>query len=351
MTGMDVWLDIDNPPQVQYLLPFKRAFERLGASVVVTARDHTITLELLRAQAVPFHSIGSAFGRRKLQKIQGLLGRSRQLLALFGDLGRPRLLLAASRPAAVVARRLGIPSFILNDYEHANLSVFRATGAHIVHPKVIPSDAFTEKGISTRKLIPFDGIKEDITFTGIDADNGVAHDFGVDDGHATVLFRPPAEDSHYYKRGSRALALDLLGFLADRDDTVVVFSPRYARQAEDLKRYAWANEPIVLRDPIPVVSLLKGVDVVVASGGTMIREAAYLGVPAYSILLSRIGGVDRYLESIGRLDVVASSGGFDRMRFERGGRKPPMARNPQLLSTLVETVLAKAESRRESHAA
>ena len=39
----------------------------------------------------------------------------------------------------------------------------------------------------------------------------------------------------------------------------------------------------------------------------MLREAAYLGVPAYSILRSAIGSVDRYLESIGRLRILSTA--------------------------------------------
>ena len=33
----------------------------------------------------------------------------------------------------------------------------------------------------------------------------------------------------------------------------------------------------------------------------MLREAAYLGVPAYSLFQGSPGGVDRHLEAIGRL--------------------------------------------------
>ena len=42
----------------------------------------------------------------------------------------------------------------------------------------------------------------------------------------------------------------------------------------------------------------------------MLREAAYLGVPAYSIFRGNIGAVDRYLASIGRLSLVASPADF-----------------------------------------
>jgi uncharacterized protein len=338
---MDIWIDIENPPQVQYLLPFKTAFENAGASVVVTARDHTVTFDLLRAQAVDFHPVGSAFGRRKLQKMQGLLSRSRQLLSLFNELGAPRLLLASSRPAAVAARRLGIPSFVICDYEYANQTVHRLTSSYILHPDVIRADTFRRRGIRRERLIAFAGLKEDITFAAVDLDSSPAHDFGVDEGLATVLFRPPAEDSHYYKRASGELALALLDHLSQRDDTVVVFTPRYARQTEYLKWFAWKNRPIDLSRPIPFVPLLKAVDAVVSSGGTMIREAAYLGVPAYGILRSKIGGVDRYLASIGRIRLVSSPDDFRRMTFRNGSARSPMTRNRQILPELVELMLAR----------
>ena len=49
----------------------------------------------------------------------------------------------------------------------------------------------------------------------------------------------------------------------------------------------------------------------------MLREAAFLGVPAYSIFRSEIGQVDRYLESTGRLVFLTSNSEFDRVRLER----------------------------------
>jgi predicted glycosyltransferase len=341
---VDAWIDIDNPPQVQYLLPFKSAFERAGAGVVVTARDHTITLDLLRSHGADFHPVGSAFGARKLDKVRGLLRRSFQLLSLFAELGRPRLLVTASRPAAVVARRLGIPSFVIADYEHADVRVFRLTGSYILHPQVVSPDEFLRRGIRRDRLLPFAGLKEDITFAGVDLASSPGHDFGVGDGLATVLFRPPAEESHYYNEESGALALSLLRCLAERDDSVVVFTPRYQRQSEYLRRYAWRNEPIDLCRPIPFLALLKAVDAVISSGGTMVREAAYLGIPAYSILRSRVGGVDRYLASLGRLTFLASPDECERVRFSRGFRRPPMAANRALLHDLVELMLARTPS-------
>ena len=102
----------------------------------------------------------------------------------------------------------------------------------------------------------------------------------------------------------------------------------------------WLNQPVVLREAVPFVQLLKAVDLVVSSGGTMLREAAYLGLPAYSIFKSRIGGVDRYLESIGRVRVIGSPEALPAIELTKAPRLAPLRRNPQLLDELVEIVLS-----------
>jgi uncharacterized protein len=51
-------------------------------------------------------------------------------------------------------------------------------------------------------------------------------------------------------------------------------------------------------------------DLVVSGGGTMNREAAALGVPAYSILGGKVGAVDRALERAGQLTIVQSPKDF-----------------------------------------
>ena len=104
----------------------------------------------------------------------------------------------------------------------------------------------------------------------------------------------------------------------------------------------WRNEPIVLRKAVPFVPLLKGVDLVICSGGTMLREAAYLGVPAYSIFKSRIGGVDRYLESIGRVRLIQSPEALPGIELTKAPPLAPLRSNPDLLDELVELVLATA---------
>ena len=47
-------------------------------------------------------------------------------------------------------------------------------------------------------------------------------------------------------------------------------------------------------------------DLVMSGGGTMNREAAALGVPAYSIFRGKIGAIDQYLCNCGRLVLLES---------------------------------------------
>jgi predicted glycosyltransferase len=333
------WIDIENPPQVQYLLPLVGVLEERGMDVLITARDEGITFEILRNRQVPFHPVGRQFGKGRIAKARGVFARSRALLALVRRGDRPIGLISSSRASALAARSLGIPSFIVCDYEYADLRLYRLAGSYVLHPDVIDSEAFLGRGFRRERVISFAGLKEDISFTGTDIDAVTPHTFEIDDQLVRVLFRPPAEESHYHSARSRQIALELLGYLADRKAAVVIFSPRYAWQSQYLSRFKWANPPVLLREAVPFISLLRGVDLVVSSGGTMVREAAWLGVPVYSIFQSEIGTVDRYLNSIGRLEFISSPQEFARLHLARLTEPAPRMQVSGVPQQLVEAVL------------
>jgi uncharacterized protein len=342
---MKVWIDVDNPPQVQYLVPFADSFRAAGADVVLTARDYGETLELLRGRRVDACTVGRRFGRSAVRKRLGTLLRAGGLATRLLLGGRPDLLLCASRSGAIAAAVLRIPSFVLADYEHASVGVYRLTGSVFLHPESVDTSTWLARGLRPDRLVPFRGIKEDISFAGVDLGAVPAHPL-AGESRVRVLLRPPAEDSHYFAPESRELTLALLARLAPREDVQLVFAPRYPRQRADLEALTWRNEPIVLDEPVPFVPLLKAVDVVVSSGGTMLREAAYLGIPAYTILRSAIGGVDRWLESIGRVRVLRDTTELEMIELRRRGALAPLRANPRLLEELTAVVLAGARRER-----
>jgi predicted glycosyltransferase len=341
-----VWIDIDNPPQARYLLPFVRRFEEAGHDVLLTARAYGETFAILRSEDVTFEPIGSSFGKGIPRKLYGLGKRTRQLTAFLERQGPPPdVVVTASRSAAVAASKLGIPSFVIIDYEHVNLLVYRFSGSCIVHPSVIDPSIFEGRGISRERLLPFEGLKEDFTFADVDVLGVAPFPFGEGDAAtARVLFRPPAEESHYFRAESRDLALELLRYLAAQD-AKIIFSPRYPWQARYLDEVpSWREEPTILGEPIQPVALLTGVDAIVSAGGTMLREAAYLGVSAYSMFRGRIGAVDRHLVSIGRLALVTSPADFSGIELKRKTSILPLREKSTAADDVTTMVLERLES-------
>jgi predicted glycosyltransferase len=340
-TPLRAWVDIENPPQAQYLVPIALALERRGADVFVTARDYGMTFDLLRAQGIEFEPVGRHYGASKRAKVLGTLGRVRDLRRLLRGRPRRHAVVSVSRSASLAARSLGIPSFAVCDYEYVNLSVFRLAGTYVVHPDVISPEAFRARGVPPGRLISFHGIKEDMSFAGVDLAAIPAHVFPELEGsqRLRVLFRPPAEESHYHRPESTELGALTLERLAGDADVSVIFSPRYDWQVERLDAFAWKVPPVVLREPVPFVSLLKSVDVVISGGGTMTREAAYLGVPAVSVFRGVSGEVDAHLEGIGRLTVVRSPDELAALDLRELERVEPMFTNRSAPDDVIDAVV------------
>ncbi|MDX6560627.1 MAG: uncharacterized protein QOD65_441, partial [Gaiellales bacterium] len=183
---------------------------------------------------------------------------------------------------------------------------------------------------------------EDISFAGLDVEAVAPHDLGpLPDGAPRVLFRPPSETSHYYTEASTSMARAALARLAETG-AIVVFSPREPGQVAYLDGLEWVHPPIVLDRPVPFVALLKSVDAIVCSGGTMLREAAYLGIPAYSIFQSRMGGVDQRLAELGRAVLLDTPADLARLDPRTRGPLQRLDANPRLLDELVELIERRA---------
>jgi uncharacterized protein len=340
---MQAWIDIENPPQVRYLLPCKRLLEERGHEVFLTARDDGSTFALLESEHADFVPVGRQAAGGKIAKAVGVLRRAGQLSRLMRSRGRCDLLLSASRPAVLAARRRGIVSFYVGDYEFADTTVQRRMGSYLVFPDVIGPETFLAQGFRADRLLPFPGLKEHISFAGVELEQIAAHRFaGVEDDCAILLFRPPGERSHYHRDQSTELTYELLRYLARDDRIRVVFSPRYRSQVQMLDGYAWARPPIVLDRPVNFVALLKSVDLVVSSGGTMVREAAFLGVPAYSIYRGRIGAVDRHLRAIGRLRFVQFGDEFGSLQPVKRVGLTPLATTPDVARAVLDRIVTLA---------
>jgi predicted glycosyltransferase len=109
------------------------------------------------------------------------------------------------------------------------------------------------------------------------------------------------------------------------------------RTADQRRALAGAAGAIVPARPVDGPSLVAAADLVVSAGGTMNREAAALGVPAYTPFAGRLGAVDRRLIAEGRLRRLERP--QDVALVKRAAGPPPPLRDPE---ALIELILAAA---------
>jgi uncharacterized protein len=336
--GLRVWIDIDNPAQVQYQLRFQTAFVRSGAEVLITARAFGMTADLISGQGSEARIVGGGLPRSKLRKAVGTVGRARGLAAVCKAWGRPAAVISTSRATALASWWMGINQFALLDYEHVDLAVYRQTGCHVLHPDIIPVEFFLKRGFKRSRLLPFRGLKEDISFSAVELASLQPE---TQRGQVTrFLVRPPAEQSHYYVSESGKVTREVLGFLSARSDAQVLFSPRHPWQRSYLEGQHWVLDPVLLDEAVPFPELLSRADAVVSAGGTMLREAAYLGIPGFSTFRGVPGAVDLHLETQGRVIFMRSIQDFDRLLPAALVRRPPMESHPGLLDDLVRRITA-----------
>jgi len=301
-----IWVDLDNSPHVPLFAPIIEELERRNYSVLVTARDCFQVRELADLFRLNYRLIGRHSGKNTLRKIAGLCFRALRLIPMVLR-QRPDLAVAVcSRSQLIVSTLLGIPSLFMGDYEFA-------TGWALIRPRwllcpeVIPNQAIR---LDPKRIMKYRGIKEDIYVPRFVPDPGIRSRLGLEEQDVVATIRPPASEAHYHNPQSDELFAAAVQFLAKSPKVKLVALPRNEKQALEL-RNRWPDLFLNRRMRIPNqvvngLNLIWHSDFVISAGGTMNREAAALGVPVYSVFRGKIGAVDQYLASRGRLVLLES---------------------------------------------
>lgn len=311
---MRVWIDMTNSPHVLFFTPIIAELRAAGHEVTVTARRYAQTVELLEMRGIDAIVIGRHRGRSLGRKAWGLLGRSARLVAFGARRDFDIALSHNSNDLAVAAWALRIPQIILGDYEHATLA-YRLTArlaTRVMFPDVIPSDAFAEHGISRSRMRPFPGLKEHVYLAEEPADEPVRELLGIGQDEVMALLRPPATMSTYHRFGN-PLFEAIVARCAATPGVRTVVVPRTAEQAAAV-RAALPDGVILLEHAMDGPSLVAQADLVVSAGGTMNREAAVLGTPAFTVFAGTFGAVDAELVRRGLLARVTAP---EDVRLER----------------------------------
>lgn len=307
---MRIWIDLGNSPHVPFFRALAEEFEIRGHELVWTARDYAQTVELARKTGIEAAVFGShggknvavkagKFGKRVWDLVRWARGRKIDLAVSHN-----------SQEPLVAARLLRIRSVNLMDYEHhpGNHLSFRAARRVIV-PGSFPERSLQRFG-AAGKSSRFEGIKEDVYLSGhvMDPDfHAELEALGISERNVLVVVRPHAPEALYHRGVENRLLHHLLDTLAANDNVRIVLLPRKKYQGEELQRLHQQENIIIPDRALKGADLIGAADMVISGGGTMNREAAALGVPAYTIFAGEPAAVDQYLIQTGRLKTIRSA--------------------------------------------
>jgi len=331
-----IWIDVDNSPHVPLFAPLIRQYRDNGVEVIVTARNHAQTIELLQDAGLSgtFEIIGEHYGKSKFDKVRGLVVRSKQLVS-FLNKNQSRVQVAVShgsRSLVLAAKWLKIPIITMYDYEFTETTIFNRFSDKVLIPAKIPDKTLDEIGLPVSKRIKYQGLKEEL-YLGYFQPNehfwpefADEHQLNISEDTVLIALRPPATTANYHHENSEVLFRELLKYLLGSEKTFTIISPRTDEQRFEIERLCGEltsdlSRCLILKKAVKGLDLALNVDLMISGGGTMNREAVLLGTPVYSIFAGRQGALDRGMEKAGLITFIRQSSDLHKIRLEKAGKR------------------------------
>ena len=237
--------------------------------------------------------------------------------------------------AQIVAARLArVPAVTMMDYEHqpANHLSFRLARRVIV-PATFPEASLRRFGASPKKVVRYEGFKEELYLADVAPDPSILVSLGLDPDRVTAAMRPPPEGALYHAHGNPRFDAILEHVLSEGGQVVLL--PRTAEQAA---RYRRAGVAIPER-PVDGRALLATVDLTIGAGGTMTRESALLGTPTYTVFLGELAAQDAELIRLGRIVDLRAEGALPAVERRPKTTEPQRAgRAEEIIDVVLRTV-------------
>lgn len=315
--------------------PLIPLFEERGYEAQVTAREFAQTTGLLDKAHIPYTLIGRHRGRSRFKKAIGLAARSRALYRWAKGRDFDLCVSHGSNDLAVAAFRLGVPHVTMQDYEFNPIShtVNFRLASRILFPEAVGVETLRSYGATPGKLVRYPGMKEEYYLHGFVPDESVVSELDLDLDRIIVTMRTPPSLATYH-RMQNPLFDEALDYLCHQEGVTCVVLARTNEQRADVAARALPNTK-VLAGAVDGHSLLFYSDLVVSAGGTVNREAAVLGVPAYSVFQGKMGAIDRMMVDQGRIVHVTTP---TDIKLEKRRGQPAQTRDPNVLVDLITGV-------------
>lgn len=333
-----IWIDVDNSPHVPLFAPLINFYRQNGVEVILTARNHSQTIELLENAGFggTFEIIGEHYGKSKLNKIRGLLVRAKQLISHLKKLRKSYDVKVAvshgSRSMVLAAKWLKIPIISMYDYEFTETVIFNRFSDKVLIPEKIPDKTLDEIGLPVAKRVKYQGLKEELYLNYFQPDQTFWENFAsknqlnLDSDTILVALRPPATTANYHSETSEILFNELLKYLLGNTKTFTIISPRTDEQRIEIENLiAELNldsaRCLILKKAINGLDLALNVDLLISGGGTMNREAVLLGTKVYSIFAGKQGALDLAMERDGMITFIRHADDIKRIILEKSPKQ------------------------------
>jgi hypothetical protein len=347
-----IWIDLDNAPHVPFFKPLIFELQERGHRVSVTVRDYGYTRELIDQAGIPYDLIGRHSGKNIVRKVFGILGRVVSLILWSRGRKIDVAVSHGSRALVLACAVLRIPCVTMYDYEFVSTSIFNKLSSKVLLPHILPPDLLKSMGLEGKRVAQYPGLKEEVYLGDFTPEPSILAHLGVNPGRVLAVIRPPATAAHYHNPLSEEIIQALFDRISAMENVVGVITPRTSSQAEAIRRSLKNPSNFrILDEPVNGLNLIANADLVVGGGGTMNREAAFLGVPVYSVFTGKVGTIDRMLSERGKLTLVRTLGDVDLVKFVKRDRsnynarvEEWRARSRELVGVICTEILETAKS-------
>lgn len=316
---MKFWIDIVNSPHVHFFKPIMEELIAQGHDVQVTAREFAQTTSLLEKFSIPFTLIGAHAGARLARKIADVFSRATQLHTFAKKSHFDKALTFNSPSMVVAARLLKIPTVVFMDYEYQPLNhlTFRFAST-VVTPTYFPAKSLARFG-AFNKTVTYDGLKEQVYLSYFQPDHDFLQYLELSAEKIIATVRPPATMALYH-RFENDFFYDVVRSLLKHEDVSVIAIPRVLEQRKIFESFG-SDRLIIPDSALDGRDLVYHSDLVISAGGTMTREAAVMGTPAYTLFRGRIGAVDNYLIELGRIVPILCKEDVEKIKIAKLEKK------------------------------